>query len=138
MKRILIVEDEQILALMLEDILMDEEYDVIHAFDLASAEALLATEKVDAAILDINIRGASIFPLAEKLRRANVPLLFASSANRREIPSVLRGAPLISKPYMATQILTGLTALLGTQAIAIPPRVDAARTGRTTGEHPVL
>lgn len=81
-KRILIAEDEVIIALMLESDVHDAGGAVIGpAFDLVSAIALATepAESIDAAVLDINLRGEKSFPAARLLRARGVPVVFASA-----------------------------------------------------------
>ena len=132
MKRLLIVEDEEQLALMLKDLLTDAGYEVQHAFDLAGAEAIVARTQLDAAILDVKLDGELVFPLARKLDELGVPYLFASAARRIDIPAELRWQPLIGKPYAADQLITALRALCGD--IYSPD----SHGSRKSGEHPAI
>ena len=135
MQRILIVEDEKLLALMLEDLLLDADYEVQHAFDLEEAKAIVSAVGIDAAILDVRIGGDLVFPFARALQERGVPYLFASSARRLDIPRELRAAPLVRKPYVIDEVLAALSALQGT---ARRPDRARPRVGHTTGEHPAL
>lgn len=136
MNRILIVEDEQLLALMLEDLLLDAGYAVEHAFDLATAERVLASQRIDCAILDINVDGALVFSFADRLRERRIPFVFASSLHRSQIPPDFHSEPLLGKPYGMHQVLSTLASLLHA-SVASPGRRRDVRAGRTTGEHPV-
>lgn len=143
MKRILIVEDEQLLALMLEDMLLDDGYEVEHAFDLAAAEKVIASKRISAAILDINVGGQSVFPLARRLMKAEVPVLFASAQHRIQLPPEFRWLPLIRKPYTSIQISAALKALLDDvtpmkKYTAMIWRSIWGRGIRTSGDHPSL
>ncbi len=113
MKNVLIVEDDRLLALMLEDVLLQSGYRVEHAFDLEEGDAVVDAKPIDAAILDIRVEGGLSFELARKLDRLHIPYLFASSARRLDMPPDLRWRPLIGKPYTASQVVTALEALCG-------------------------
>jgi hypothetical protein len=136
MKRILIVEDEKLLALMLEDLLADAGYDVEHAFDLAQAQAAIERMPIDAAILDIKLNGSLVFPFARRLRDSGVRFLFASSACRIEIPPDLCWHPLVRKPYVVDEVVVGLKGLFGEFQRA--PGTTANWPSRQSGEHPSL
>lgn len=132
MPRVLIVEDERLLAFMLEDLLTDAGYEVMHAADLGEAARLVERTPPEVAVLDVRLNGALVFPLARELRGRNIPFLFASSVYRVEIPADLARQPLVSKPYAADEVIAALQALLRTPAAA------AAWANRRTGEHPAL
>lgn len=136
MKRILIVEDEKLLALMLEDLLTDAGYDVEHAFDLTQAQSAIERAPVDAAILDIKLNGSLVFPFARSLREHKIRFLFASSAYRIEIPPDLCWHPLVRKPYVADEVVAGLAGLFTEFQRA--PGATANWPSRQSGEHPSL
>ena len=79
--RIMIVEDEALVAMMVEDLLSDFGCEVSASFG-AVGEALAwlagAREPIDGAVLDVNIGGALVFPVAERLRAAGIPFVFAT------------------------------------------------------------
>lgn len=128
MTHVLIVEDDRLLALMLEDVLVEAGYEVDHAFDLAEGEELVANKSIDAAILDIRVDGELAYPLARKLDERKIPFLFASSTRRIDMPTDLRWTPLIGKPYTADQVISALKALCGTvYAGARLPERDSRR-----------
>jgi CheY-like chemotaxis protein len=107
--RVLVVEDEGLVAMMLEDVLDDLGCDVaFSASSVAQAIAWLeAGGALDAALLDVNLGGEPVFPVAEALVRRGVP--FAFSTGYGETPDArFRDAPLLSKPIR----LERLTALL--------------------------
>ena len=136
MKRILIVEDEKLLALMLEDLLADAGYDVEHAFDLTQAQSAIERAPVDAAILDIKLNGSLVFPFARRLRDNKIRFMFASSAHRIEIPPDLCWHPLVRKPYVVDEVEVALKGLFGDFQRA--PGATANWPSRQSGEHPSL
>jgi CheY-like chemotaxis protein len=137
MKRILIVEDEKLLALMLEDLLTEAGYEVEHAFDLAQAQDAIDRTHVDAASLDIKLNGSLVFPFARGLRERNVRFLFASSAYRIEIPPDLCWHPLVRKPYVVDEVEVALKGLFGEFQRTVPG-ATAHWPSRKSGEHPSL
>lgn len=96
---VLLVEDEMCLAMMLQDLLEDAGYRVLKAARVSGALALAGTEAIDAAILDVNLAGKEVFPVADELRRRGVPFMFASGYGDRGLPGPFRGSPMLQKPY---------------------------------------
>jgi DNA-binding response OmpR family regulator len=114
-KRILIVEDDAVVALTLEIGVEDAGGRVVGpAFDLATA-VRLAEQPLDAAVLDINLRGEKVFPAARKLRDRRVPILFAS-ANLDEIDSLdgeFADCPRLDKPLSVVPLIERLVRMVG-------------------------
>lgn len=111
---VLIVEDETLLALMLEDLLLDIGHHVMHAGSLPDAMELVEREHFDAAILDINLDGEDVFPLAERLRELRTPFVFASAMDADRIDPEFRQEQLIAKPYTIGQVEQSLDRMLST------------------------
>src|SRR5271155_2223369 len=76
--RILVVEDEMMVAMMLEDMLTDLGCEVIKAGRVAKAFQLIATGGIDCAILDINVAGEPVYPVAQELEELGIPFIFSS------------------------------------------------------------
>ena len=108
----LLVEDEALLAMMLEDILNDRGVDVLKAARVPAALQLVETRRIDVAILDISIAGKLVFPVADALRQAGIPILFTSGYGDDGLPADYQEYPMLQKPYGHLQIQTALTALL--------------------------
>lgn len=109
---ILIAEDEEFIIMLLEDILLDEGYRVMSANRLDDALNMLETECFDAAVLDINLRDAPVFPLAVRLRELDVPFAFATGGGSDAIPAQFKTYPVLSKPYTAATFIEGVAALV--------------------------
>ena len=113
-RRILVVEDEPIVAISLQDMLEELGYSVVGpAFGLAAGLALAETERVDAAILDVNMGDGESYPIAALLRARGVPYVFATGYGREGIEPGHDHAPLLQKPYHESQVAAALEALLG-------------------------
>ena len=113
-KRVLVVEDEPVVAMCLEDILDSLGCVTIGpASRLAEGLALAEASGLDAAILDINLGGSDrSVAIAETLRRRQIPFAFASGYGA---PPDGFGdtTPLIEKPYREAEVICALRALLG-------------------------
>ena len=98
-KRILLVEDEPIVAMMATDMIEEFGATVVGpAMTLATALRLAETAEVDAAVLDINLNGARSDPAAEALARRQVPFVYATGCGARGARAA-SAAPVLDKPY---------------------------------------
>ncbi|WP_210526639.1 response regulator [Rubellimicrobium arenae] len=121
-KRVLIVEDEPIISMLLEDMIDDLGMTVsARAATLAEARELARVNVCDAAILDINLRGQMSYPAAEILALRGVPLVFVTGYARDQVPPLLANAPVLPKPYQADQIAAALATVLGTRGAPCRP-----------------
>jgi CheY-like chemotaxis protein len=113
-KRILLVEDEALVAMLLEDIVTDLGAIVVGPeaqLDLAIVSAETAT--LDAAILDINLHGRRSYGVADALRLRGVPFAFATGYGEAGVDPAHRGVPVLSKPYTGQDVARALRMLLG-------------------------
>jgi two-component SAPR family response regulator len=106
-RRILIVEDELLLAMDYEEMLRREGFLVLGPVGRqASALALLERERPDAAILDVNLAGERSTAVAEALAKRGVPFVVVSGYAERTLSEpVLRGAPRLDKPVQARELV---------------------------------
>jgi PAS domain S-box-containing protein len=111
--RLLIVEDEPLVALDLADGLQAAGAEIV-ASTGSSKEALeaIARRQLDAALLDGNLHGRPVDEIAAALTRRNVPFLFVSGYGRESLPQVFREGPLLTKPFSQQQMLDAVTQLL--------------------------
>jgi CheY-like chemotaxis protein len=106
-KRILIVEDEALVAAMLQDMLIDLGATVVGpAFTIARSLELAREAHIDAAVLDVNVRGERIDPVAAVLRDRRIPVVFATGYNQG--PDGASEAPVIDKPYTRERLAEAL------------------------------
>ena len=117
---VLLVEDEMCLAMMLQDLLEDSGYRVIKASRVPAALHMAGDAVIDAAILDVNVAGTEVFPVADELRRRGVPFMFASGYGERGLPGEFRDCPILQKPYDPAALGTMLRNVLATPADARP------------------
>jgi CheY-like chemotaxis protein len=106
---VLVVEDETFLATLLEDVLVAAGYRVLSAARVdAALQIVLSGASIDAALLDIDLNGVEVFPVAAKLRETGVPFVFASGYGREGLPSDFADCPVVQKPYLPDSITTAL------------------------------
>lgn len=111
-KRILIVEDEPIVAMCLEDMLQGLGCLIVGpAARLSEGLALATDEQVDAAILDVNLGKDRSYPIADLLRARSIPFVFATGYGRTDY-AMAPDAGLLEKPYTVDQVRSVLAALM--------------------------
>lgn len=112
--RILIVEDEPIVALDLENILSDAGYSVAGiAPSIDKAMSLVDSEAIDAAILDRNLRGENVEPVALRLHERGTPFLFVTGYDDGALKI---DAPVLQKPVRPETLLEALKSLTTARA----------------------
>jgi DNA-binding response OmpR family regulator len=115
--RVLVVEDEMLVAMLLEDMLAGLGYEVIGpAARLDEARRLLAREAIDAAILDVNLEDESSIPLAEELQAQGTPFLFATGYGAHVLPERFKGVPVLRKPFAMADLARTLATALASRA----------------------
>ena len=104
-RRVLIVEDEVLVSILSEDALTDLGIEVAGVAGTLE-EALAHTEagNFDCAILDVQIQGKDVFPVAEALAARGVPFVFATGYGQSGVPEKYRGRPVLQKPFMAPEL----------------------------------
>lgn len=112
-KQILIVEDEPLIAMMLEDFLEVLERGIAGSVDsVADALARLAKGGVDAAILDVNLRGGEkSTAIAEALADGGIPFIFATGGGDEGVDPRFRDRPRLQKPFTMDGVAKALDAL---------------------------
>jgi CheY-like chemotaxis protein len=108
--RVLLVEDEPIIAMTAEDML-GELGCTVAAIAATLGEALEAVEReaFDLVLLDINLNGAESHPVAERLRAKGRPFVFTTGYGA----DAARGAPVVAKPYRLRDLETAIREALG-------------------------
>jgi len=110
--RILVVEDEFLVSVALEDDLRDAGADLVGPFsNLAAALAGAEAQSFDLALLDINLGGTMVYPLADALMARRVPFLFLSGYTGADLPARFTGQRRMSKPYDPTRLIDAIVKL---------------------------
>lgn len=110
-RRILVVEDEFFLADDLRRALTEHGAEVAGPANTLDRARALASESVDLAVLDVNLRGETVFPLADELRARGVPFVFTTGYDEEMMPDAYRDVERWEKPYVARQLIRALAAL---------------------------
>lgn len=113
----MIVEDEVLISMLLEDMLQDMGYEVAaKASRIDEALEVARSIDVDGAILDVNVSGKEIFPVAEILAARGIPFIFATGYGARSLAPPFEGRPTLQKPFQQEELEGLLLALFGTVA----------------------
>ena len=121
---LLIVEDEYFLAHDLAEYFQNLGADILGpAGSVGDALQLLDGSQVQGAVLDVNLKGERVYPVADALRQKGVPFVFASSYEPDQIPARFQGIPHVVKPY-AMEDLIGVLSALAAQRVAAHPTPD--------------
>lgn len=114
MRRILIVEDDPMVALDLEEIVLgaDAQARVALAASIREAERALASLEFDAALLDIDVLDGKTYEVAARLHEQGMPIAFVSASRPEELPAPLRDVPFVPKPYDPADVERTLRARL--------------------------
>jgi CheY-like chemotaxis protein len=103
---ILVVDDETLIAMLLEDVLIDLGCTVVGpAASVAQSLALVdGGRMIDGALLDINLRGELVYPLADVLRERGIPFVFITGNALHGIDSRYAAIPAVTKPFSSETI----------------------------------
>ena len=99
-RRILVVEDEPLVAMLEEDLLVEAGAQVVGpAPSVAQALALIGDGDLDAAVLDVNLGKETVFPVAERLAALGVPFVFVTGYGSQGLIPAFANRPVIQKPF---------------------------------------
>ncbi|MCJ2007554.1 response regulator [Methylobacterium sp. WL30] len=99
-KRVLVVEDEAAISMLLEDMLLDFGCTVVGpAARLSTALEMAEGETFEVAILDVNVAGEPIYPVAEAIAKRDLPLIFSTGYGGAGIREPFRDRPVVQKPF---------------------------------------
>jgi DNA-binding response OmpR family regulator len=107
--RILIVEDEMTIALLMEDMVTDLGHEIAGlAMRLPQAMTMAENEDIDFAILDVNLDGRMSFPVADVLQRRGVPFVFATGYGSAGLEAPYKDRTVIQKPFMLSDLQSAI------------------------------
>jgi DNA-binding NarL/FixJ family response regulator len=113
-RRVMIVEDEMLVAMEMESLLADQGCAVVGpAATVERALALLAHERPDAAILDVNLNGTTAAPVAAALKAQGVPFVLATGyGDAQPLQPELKDAPRVDKPVNHGELMRTLAQVI--------------------------
>lgn len=113
--RVLVVEDEAAISMLLEDMLLNFGCDVVGpAARLATALEMAEGESFDVAILDVNVAGEPIYPVAETIAKRALPLIFSTGYGGAGIREPFRDRPVVQKPFSQADLKRTLISAIRT------------------------
>lgn len=117
--RVLVVEDEAAISLLLEDMLLDFGCEIVGpAARLGAALELAQSGSFDLAILDVNLAGEAIYPVAAALAERKVPFVFSTGYGSAGIEDLYRDRPVLQKPFAQGDLQQKLQQALQAEAHA--------------------
>ena len=117
--RILIVEDDYLIATLLADVLQAAHWEVVGPVGrLAEAVETARVADFEAAVLDINLAGETVYPVAEALSARHIPFVFLTGYGAEAVARPFCGRPRLGKPFKTQD-------LIGTVARLVAPATEA-------------
>jgi len=121
--RVLVVEDEPMIAMMFDDMIQDFGSEVIGPVSqIKEALPLASHADLDAAVLDINVGGTVVYPVADVLQERGIPFVFATGYRPEALPARFAGCIALPKPFTYATLADALETVLAGQ----PCHVKAA------------
>jgi DNA-binding response OmpR family regulator len=120
--RVLVVEDEALVAMLIEQYLI--EFGCVVACSVRSISnglESLGESRVGAAVLDVNVGGESVSPIAQALEEREIPFIFASGYGARGVDPRWTNRPVLEKPFAAQELRAALLASLNQQQGRLKP-----------------
>ena len=111
--RVLVVEDEALVSMLLEDALAEIGCQTVSIIaNLSEAMDQAASLAFDAVVLDVNLNGEQTFPMAELLAGKRIPFIFSTGYGAAGIPDHLNNVPVLQKPFQERELEQALSAAL--------------------------
>ncbi|WP_332658405.1 response regulator [Brevundimonas sp.] len=116
-RRVLVVEDESLVAMLLETILEDMGCTPVGPAANIDDGMAMATdgEHLDAALLDVNVAGRQVFPVAQALKDRGIPFVFSTGYGEGGLPEEWRGQATIQKPFTEAAVRDALMKAMGVE-----------------------
>jgi DNA-binding response OmpR family regulator len=107
--RVFVVEDESMIRMMVTDMLEELRHrPVAEAGDVGEAAKLAQSADFDLAILDVNLKGKLITPVAELIKARVLPIIFATGYDLEDVPEQFRDIPALAKPFQLKDLATAI------------------------------
>lgn len=113
--KVLVLEDETLVSMMVEDMLMDLGCEIVGPFARLdqAVSAVNGGLQIDLALLDVNLGGERSFPVAELLAEKGVPFVFTTGYDESGMPDAWRSRPALRKPFMMHEMANALRGAIG-------------------------
>ena len=116
-RRVLVVEDEALVAMLIEDMIHDSGDEMVgSACRLSDALALAQETQADVALLDINLGGVLAYPVADVLRQRGVPIVFTTGYGSAGLSERFQDCPILDKPFDQHSLEKAIHAILRSNA----------------------
>ena len=134
MRRVLLAEDEAIIGMMMREFLTECGLFVIGPCCTVNEAIAAADGEVDCAILDLNLGGNSVYPVAEMLTARGVPIAFVTGYDRESVDPRFDGVPVLQKPITREHLQSYLRDTLGPvdSPVGRPPQKEGGRSSALT------
>jgi CheY-like chemotaxis protein len=111
--RVLLIEDESLVSMLIEDMLADLGYEVVEVVSRMDT-ALRATEDVtfDFAMVDVNLAGQPTYPIADRLAASGIPFVFVTGYGVEGLDPAYAATPVLSKPFRSEELAQVISQLL--------------------------
>jgi DNA-binding response OmpR family regulator len=120
---VLVVEDEIELSRLFVEVITQAGYAAVPTYSLTDALGALSRQHFDAAVLDIELRDGTVFPVADRLAALGTPFLFASAVYSQMVPQRYQDVPFVSKPFQIEALLAGIKAAVQN---GVPPALNVS------------
>lgn len=116
--RVLVVEDEPFISMLLSDMLEELGFDIAAAFaHVAETRDYLSAAEIDIALLDVNLGGEKIDPIADLLAARGCPFIFTTGYGRSGVPENFADRPVLPKPFQLRDLANAIDAQLATSGV---------------------
>lgn len=112
-RRVLLVEDEPLVAMMMSQFISDLGAEVLGPYGTLSEALAVDMQRLDVAILDVNVAGEPIYPLAERLARSGTPIVFLTGYDAKSLDKRFLHSGVLTKPVDQAELANSLAGILG-------------------------
>jgi CheY-like chemotaxis protein len=116
-RRVLVIEDEALVAMLIEDMILDSGDEMVGSASRLSDALVLAREtQADVALLDINLGGVLAYPVADVLHQRGVPIVFTTGYGSAGVSERFRDCPILDKPFDQPSLEKAIHTILSSNA----------------------